>query len=365
MIVALAAALIVSCEDTTPLAPVESDFTATASPETIVIDEPGGQTEGQAVITAQIFESSNYPLEGISVTFTTTGGTLSDPDNPEATAPITKETDEDGLAVVLLTLTLDDADTVTVTARSGTLTATANVTKSVGSGNLLPEAILVLDPPNSQERNKNILFDGRDSDDPDGDITCYKWAIDSTLQGSEREVAQGSSKEWFVKRYSDEQILSVELFVSDDPDCTALCVECGPPNDNNPCDVSDEAPSSCFSASAIEPNYEIVCDLTAPVVVVPSDQILTMEDTGTDGIPDAADIELSGSGSSDPEADSLTFTWNCGNGTGDQEVETVTCVYTSPSVDLDPPYYTARLTVTNVPCGMTSTDTVKITVQLP
>jgi hypothetical protein len=332
MTVALAAALIVSCEDSALLAPTDSVFTVTASPETVVIDEPGGETCETAMISAQIFDSGNYPMQGVEIVFTTDGGTLlevepSDTDTDAdcgvdaanaGTATLAKETDARGTAVVYLTLTLDDADEVTVTARSGTVAETAAVVRSVVPENQLPEAFITVDPPSPVVFNQSFLLDGRSSVDPDGDaITCYTWSITSDLPDS--EVIQGPGLSSFLRSYPVAQTLDVALRVTDDP------AGCGADDAN-------------FSAPDYLVGYKIVCDPTDPIANAGPNKSATLE-----GDPAEVTVQLNGGASNDPESD-LQYSWDCAN---DEEFPTTaiaTCTYTVADD------YNVTLIVTN-DCG--------------
>jgi hypothetical protein len=351
MIVALTAALIVSCEDSALLAPTDSVFTVTASPETVVIDEPGGEIEGESLITAQIFDASNFPMQGVEITFTADGGTLSDPDDPEATAPIMKETNVQGVATVRLTVTLDDADETTVTARSGIIGETAVVTLSVVPENQFPEAFIAVDPENSALLGDSVLFDGRGSADPDGDaITCYKWEFSFFFDEASGlddyvEVIQGNGRATVLERFTVEQEIDVELRVSDDPGWAAFCTECvGPPG-------ACGANNSAFGTADFIPGYEIVCDPTDPIANAGPDKTVTLDPGET-----TVSVELNGSASQDPESDELQYAWDCGNG---QTFDTAVadCVYTAGN-------WTAGLIVTN-DCGRTDYDSAEVRVNEP
>ncbi len=358
MIVALAAALILSCEDSALLAPTDGIFTVSASPETIVIDEPGGDSCGTATIAAQIFDSGNYPMQGVEIIFTADGGTLleSDPADIDTDCGVTAEnagnstlaleTDVRGMAVVYLTITLDDAVETTVTARSGTISESAVVTLSITPENQLPEAFISVQPEDNALFNQSILFDGRGSADPDGDdITCYKWMISSNLIGVAPEVIQGHGKSVFLRRYNVEQQLDVELRVSDDPDYANFCTEC------------EGAPAACgannsyFGSPDFIVGYGIVCDPTDPIANAGPDKTVTLGAGQT-----TITVELNGSASQDPESSQLQFEWDCANG---QTFDTAIarCNYTAGT-------WTASLIVTN-DCGKTDFDSAVVTVNAP
>jgi hypothetical protein len=346
--VVLAAAFMPGCEDSVLMAPADSDFIIVANPPTVTIDEPEGETEGETIITVQIFDASNFPMEGVAVTFTATGGRLSlTAGGDTAPPPVTLETDASGMATVYLAVTLGDDSTVDVTARSGTLSASVTVTKNVLAGNMQPEAYISAIPLNRQRINVPVNFSGANSLDPDDDdITCYKWTITSSIP-SEDKVIQGHLRVSITQRYSQEQTLNVTLHVSDDPDYGSFCNECDDIPAN--CGASDSNFSPYFDS--LDPQYEIVCDLSDPIARGGSDQVVTL-------VGGTVDVFLNGSTSSDPESTSLEYDWDCGNGTPHINTPTATCTYTSASV------YNATLSVTN-DCNMTATDTVRITVSAP
>jgi hypothetical protein len=344
----LAAAFMPGCEDSVLIAPTDSDFIIIANPASVTIDEPGGETEAESIITVQIFDASNFPMEGVAVTFTATGGSISLTSGGDvAPPPVTLETNANGVATVYLTVTLADDNSIDVTARSGALTAAVTVVKNVVAGNLQPEAYISAIPIDRQRINVPVNFSGIDSLDPDGDdITCYKWTITSSIP-AEDKVIQGHIRSSITERYSQEQTLNVTLHVTDDPDYAAFCNEC----EGSPaaCGASDSNFSPFFDS--LDPQYEIVCDLTGPSVRAGSDQIVTL-------VGGTVDVFLDGSNSDDPESSTLEYDWDCGNGTPHANTPTVTCTYTSAAV------FNATLAVTN-DCGLTATDTVRITVNAP
>jgi hypothetical protein len=345
---ALMAAFMPGCEDSPLIAPVDSDFLLVANPATVTIDEPDGETEAGTIITAQLFDVSNFPMEGVTISFSASGGSLAlSAGGAEALPPVIVDTNANGLATVYLTLTLTDDSSIEVVARSGTLSASATVTKVVTPGNMQPEAYISSIPDNRQQVNIPVNFSGLNSLDPDGDdITCYKWTINSSIP-AEDKVLQGHVRASIIERYNQEQTLTVTLHVSDDPEYAAFCNECE--GDPAACGASDSNFSPFFDS--LDPQYEIVCDLTDPLVFAGPDQTVTL--AGAD-----VDVSLDGSNSRDDDSATLTYNWTCGNGTLPVSTSQVTCTYDSASV------FTARLTVTN-DCGLSASDDVRITVNAP
>ena len=201
-----------------------------------------------------------------------------------------------------------------------------------------PFAVIDVSPDSPAVRGTLVLFDGRDSDDSDGDpITCYQWEIDSTNNTND-EIVQGVST--FSRTYNTDQNLSVILRVSDDPAATAVC----PPN-------SSPADPALFSLDIDAIAYQIVCDPTGPSAAAGTDQIITLSGG-------SASVVLDASGSSDPDSGIASYSWNCGNGDPTIQSPVATCTYTNSLT------YTATVTVTNG-CGQPSTDTVRVTVTNP
>lgn len=354
----LGAALVWGCESSDVLAPSGSQIIIEANPQTVIIDVDAGESQGQSVITAQLFDSTGaFPLEGVDVIFSTNGGTLASSDNTCGTGGICSisggacttsancpavagqnvRTDGNGVATDILTLGLQDASTVNVSVRSSTITASVTVTKTVVEGNVQPTADISASPAGAQVLNGAVVFDGRGSSDPDGSgITCYQWTIVST-DSSGDEVVQGASESLVSRRYSVEQELSVTLRVSDRDDAATFCVP-GVPAD-----------TSFFSPNVDFIDYAIVCDLTPPVAAAGADRSVPL-------VAGSATVSLSSNGSSDAQSGISAYSWICTpTDPNPQTTQNATCTYTAAGT------YVAQLTVTNG-CGMTASDSVSITV---
>lgn len=118
----LAAACLVACESSDPVAPEGSTITVSASPQTIPVPSGGGT--GTSKITAVVRGKNGTRLPDQEVTFTTSAGTL----DPAAQTILT--TNDDGVAKSVLTTTA----TSTVTAFSGSITG--NTTVNIVTGDL-------------------------------------------------------------------------------------------------------------------------------------------------------------------------------------------------------------------------------------
>lgn len=343
LVLALAALIMAGCEDSGVIPPPESTLTVYANPANVVIDELAGETEGTSTIIARIFDASGFPASGIDVFFTSSGGTLAS--NPAGADPIPIKTDGNGNAFDTLTVTLADPTSIDVAAIAGSLTEAITVSKTIASGNVQPQAVITAQPtnPNAQRVGQPVTFSGINSSDPDGEITCYKWTITSSVPAS-NQVVQGPSRTSVTKAYPDEQLLTVKLQVSDSIDAASFCVDC----QGDPANCG--APDANFSPfdDVLDPQYEIVCDLTSPLVFAGPDQNVTLTG-GTVG------VTLDGSASNDPESGVTDYSWNCGNGSASIAGAVVTCTYSSAGS------FTARLTVTNG-CAMNGTDDVTVTV---
>ena len=324
---ALAMLAVASCESTPLTGPEDGDLRVSASPQTVVIDQSAGDTEGTSTIAAQLFDDDGRAMIGAEISFVTTAGALASGGPPNVV-----KTNSNGIATDTLTLDVNDDATVTVGAISGKLSAEATITKKLSQGNLPPEAHIEFNPDSEQRVGRSVLFDGRSSEDPDGAITCYQWEIASTA--TERpEIRRGANLASFSTPFAEEQSLTVTLRVSDVA---------------GPCDGTTD-----FNGVEDVQPYEIVCDLAGPDAIAGNDQTVQGP---------TVTVTLDGSGSRDPDSgDSIEeYRWDCGNGTAIQTDPTVQCTYTNSGTT--PRLFSAALTVTNE-CGLTDEDRVLITVQ--
>ena len=324
---ALAALGLASCESTPLTGTEDGDLRVSASPQTVVIDQSAGETTGTSTIAAQLFDEAGRAMIGADITFVTTAGTLASGGPPNVV-----KTNSSGIAVDTLTLDTNDDATVTVGAISGKLSAESTITKKLSQGNVPPTAEIVITPAQGQRVGRSVVFDGRNSDDPDGNITCYRWEISSTA--TERpEVRTGATLFTISRVFQAEQVLDVRLQVSD---------ESGPCGDTTNFNGLDD----------FESGYEIVCDLQGPEALAGNDQTVQGP---------TVTVTLDGSGSRDPDSgDTIEeFRWDCGNGSPVQTGPSVQCTYTNSSTTAR--LFTASLTVINE-CGLFDDDRVNITV---
>ena len=337
---ALAALALTSCESTPLTGAEDGELRVSASPQTVVIDQSAGQSQGTSTIAAQMFDEAGRAMIDADVTFVTTSGTLASGGPPNVV-----RTNSSGIAIDTLTLDVNDDATVTVGAISGKLSADAQITKKLSTGNVPPTAAIVASPQQSQRKGRTVVFDGRTSEDSDGTITCYQWQIDST-DNTRDETVQGATQTTLSRIYPAEQTLTVTLRVSDEPDAaTTFCRSGGNP-----------APPSAFNGVEDFINdYEILCDITGPVASAGTDQVVPGP---------TAVVTLDASGSDDPDAADtiVNYRWDCGNGqpfqTGTNP--TVQCTYSNTTTTAI--LFTATVIVTN-DCGLTDDDRVNVTVR--
>lgn len=381
-LVALAAALLIGCEDSAVIAPSDGRIIVTASPQTVGLDPDGGIDSATSTIVARVYDGSGYPLQNVGVTFSSTAGQLQsanncfngstctitgsacqlDSDCEQNIAPLIVRTDVGGNAVDVLNVRESDPATITVTAFSSTLSETVEVDKTIAGQNEPPLAAVFAVPPGSSvdcsgggvqcqaQVGDQVRFDGTDSSDDVG-ITCYKWVVNSNVTGEDKWY-QGPLASAITPSFDVEQTLDVFLLVSDNSD-SSFCTPCQPPSAGGA--ATDCTADDSFFGDSASLRYEIVCANDPPVVQVSDDQSVVLSG-GT------VDVFLSGS-ASDSETDSgdLVYTWDCRNGTGTHSGPTVTCTYTSAGTKTA----TLRVTDTGNPpgeCVRSTTADVTITV---
>lgn len=331
-----AVVLLSGCVDSPLTAGKDYTMTLVAKPGAVVIDPAQGIDTAQASVVATILNADGVPQQNIEVFFSNKGGTL-------ASGSKGVKTNAGGIASDTLTVTANDPAECEVTATSASLTQTIKVAKSSVPVNRPPVAGIAASPQNEQAKDKQVIFDGSGSTDPDtGDfITMYKWVITSTNPDSDKEnpfTAEGPGVSGVsfpadngVTAFHNIQELNVTLLVTDDPDA--------------PAKFADGQPIAYRSQQTIP--YAITAvrcdDNTKPTAVIAgadTQQIF--------GFPGASvNFLLDGTLSTDPETAIESYTWNCGNGSiaipqgnGSKAV----CKYT---VDQTSRTYTATLVVTD------------------
>ena len=86
VLVLLAGAWMVGCEDTPLTAPADGEVRLTASPSSVNIDttQPEDEQFGTSTITAQVFDDRGRVLIGANVIFSTSSGTLASGGSPNS-----------------------------------------------------------------------------------------------------------------------------------------------------------------------------------------------------------------------------------------------------------------------------------------
>jgi len=137
-----------------------------------------GAAGGTSTITATVFNSSNQPIQGVSVLFETTTGTVS---------PLTVTTNASGQASTTLTiLPGTPAGVATITASAGGVSGSVDVDiVTSSSGPAGPPANIFVD-----------LFANRSGDNNDGTCTTIVSALVVDAQG--RPVNNGTQVDWSV-----------------------------------------------------------------------------------------------------------------------------------------------------------------------
>ena len=310
---------------------VEGSIFVNANPTTVILDPDAGINSRTSTITAQIRDSQGAPIAGGLVSFSTSGGTLASQNLGGVI------TNSNGIATDTLTVTVGDPLTITVSATFSGLSAEVEISTTIIAGNQFPTADVIASPATRVQAGFPVTFDGRNSSDPDGVITCYQWEISSSLTPGMPEIVQGPSTSLITRTYDDPQTLSVTLRVSDDPTIAAQCQPASPP----------------LSAAIFSPNldflsYQIVCDPTDPIAEAGPNQTVNL------GVGPVA-VQMDGGASSDPDTSIVEYRWTCNDGSGVKFGEQVTCNYSATG------NYTVTLRVENE-CGQFDTDTVLVIV---
>jgi hypothetical protein len=196
------------------------------------------------------------------------------------------------MAFDTLSVEVGDPSTITVSAQSSATVQLVDVTLEVMADNEQPTAAILDMPAAEQQVNKVVTFDGTLSTDPDGQITCYQWEINSDIDAND-EILQGIAASGISKKYDEEQELTVWLRVSDRGDAGSLCDADGAP-----------VPETMFSPNVAILPYTITCANDKPVADVCCD---VSKEIG--GPP----IEFDGCNSTD-DGTIDNYDWNCGGG---------------------------------------------------
>jgi hypothetical protein len=360
VVVAMLTAVVSGCEDNGLVAPTDSTLRVSANPATVVIDpntqipDPDtGRYTAETQLDAIVLDPNGFPMEGVSLVFRSSAGTLT-----SGGAAI--ETNGSGVASDILTVTDLSPNSITVEALSGNQEGSTTVTVVVVGQNIPPVASLTATPSPSGRVGEQVTFDGSASSDPDGAITCFKWRITTNDPASPPEqYYQGAIRDTIRRTYDVEQTLGVDLWVSDltgdGPDNT--CQTCDATNSGDACLVDD----ALFAGRDNIISYVIDCPNARPVArMIPSGAT----DVTIDVDNGYATLIIDGSLSSDEETASqdLEYFWKCQPAEGTQGglgVDSVTCTYNTAGL------YTATLYVTDLgtaDCPRESSDVEELSV---
>ena len=213
-----------------------------------------------------------------------------------------------------VTLTVSDG-------RGGTATATRTI--ALAPANRAPTAAFSFAPA-SPRKGAAVTFDGTASSDPDGDALVYAWDFGDGTTGSGSPAAHA---------FATPGSFTVTLTVTDPSgaaDATSATIA-----------VAAPAPPPISGSTPATPNRRPHASFTVQAVA---------------GL--AEDVELDASGSSDPDADALTYAWDFGDGTNGTGVA-VTHAYLTAGAKV------VRLTVTDPSgAGATATHVVQVSTTL-
>ena len=311
------------CEDSVLTAPNDGTMIITANPATVTIDPNQGETMGTASVVAQLFDANGRPLSGVSILFSTSGGSLASNNTPVVT-------NDSGIATDTITITTNSPQESTVVAQSSSISAAVAVFRDIVGVNETPLALVVTSPPSvgaavTVQASDVVQFDGTASTDPDGNIECFQWEIDSNLgncavaatqlcsadsdcPGSDvcinrtarDELQQGTGLDLITETFDNEQVAQVALRVSDDPAIGAICNAADPP-------ISP----GLFNGTSSSVTVTVACNNDPPVANLGNDFTISTVQGGFN-------LDASGSFDNETLAQDLNFEFQCNTGFGPQ-----------------------------------------------
>ena len=290
----------VGCEDTALTPGADFTMSLVARPSAVLIDAT--HPEGQASIVATVFSDTGVPQSGITVLFSSSGGTLSSGNGGV-------KTDNDGNAIDTLTLDSNSPAEITVTANSAALTQTVTVNKTSTPVNHPPVAAIVASPAVEQAVGRLVVFDGSTSTDADaGDfVETYDWVVTSSAPDPGKTnpiVFHATTPNISFAGFVGPQTLTVNLLVSD-----------------------HFGLASAPAQKVYTIKSQLCSDNVKPTAVIAGAATQTV--FGSPG--NSVTVTLDGTLSTDPEGPIESYTWTCGNGAGPVPVggdsSVVTCAY--------------------------------------
>ncbi len=301
-----------ACNKSDPTASSDWTITLSAIPGDITLD--GTATEGSTEVRALIMDKNGVVQPGVGVTFTTTAGTMSSGANAVTTN-----------AAGIASSTLTTSANATVTARSGAVTKDLSV--KVGGENTPPTAGITITPSGGSAIGANVLFSGATSEDTDGEITAYEWAMYSS--DPETVPVWDGSSGWDGNVYrviTTNQAINKSFGKAMHFDPVSLTV-----TDNRGAKASATT------------TYDIKSNLSPTAVKIPA----TIGQLNASPDPYTCSVTLDCAGSSDPDGQVVAceFMWGDGNVTRLTNLGTTTRAAHGYSAAATNPPYTVTLRV--------------------
>jgi hypothetical protein len=165
---------LVGCEKTDPTAPDSSTIDLSASPGSLTL---GGSDSGTSNLTAIVLDGNGRPVQGISVHFSSTSGTL-------RSGGAGVKSNSDGISKDVLTLVAGDDDATVKAQAAGATAGTASVAVNAPGENAAPTAAITTTPtPLTVGFGVTFTVSGATSHDTDGSITRYDWNFGNGAAG--------------------------------------------------------------------------------------------------------------------------------------------------------------------------------------
>ena len=316
------------CDEADPTSLCDTDtVTITVNPVVVgdtapTADAGPDQTVDEGDLVTLDGTGSSDP-EGETLTYEWTapaGITLSDPTSasPTFTAP-------DVAAPTTFEFTLEVCDEADPTSLCATDTVTITVNPVV-VGDTAPTADA--GPDQTVDEGDLVTLDGTGSSDPEGETLTYEWTAPAGITLSDPTSA---SPTFTAPDVTAPTTFEFTLEVCDEADPTSLCATDTVTITVNPVVVGDTAPTA---------------------------------DAGPDQTVDEGDlVTLDGTGSSDPEGETLTYEWTAPAGITLSDPTSASPTFTAPDVTAPTTFeFTLEVCDEADPTSLCATDTVTITV---